>query len=129
MTNDEIDALHDSMFPAPSALIPDARENIRTFARAILGSAVAAGRRDTAAPRRACLLTLKLEADSLPELTSALFNIAAQAERGEMTTGVSGGPSSGHIYELLHDATQTHSKYFEEVCEYLAAKKAKTERA
>jgi len=76
------------------------------------------------APRRACQLTLQLDADSLPELATALINIAAQVERGEMTTGVSGGPTSGHIYELLHNAEQTHEKYFAEVRTYLEEKKS-----
>lgn len=70
-------------------------------------------------PHRAFRLTLKLEADNLREMAMALEHIAGTAERGELTTGVSGGVGNGYIYELLHDPAQTHAKYFEAVHEYL----------
>lgn len=75
-------------------------------------------------PMRALRLTLKLEADNRPELAWALRNMADQIEREELTVGVSGGPYSGAIYELLHDPAQTHEQYFRDVQAYLADKKA-----
>jgi hypothetical protein len=72
-------------------------------------------------PARAVRLTLKLDADDIGELSSALHNIADSAERGELTTGVSGGPSSGYIYELLQDPTITHDSYHAALREYLDA--------
>lgn len=76
------------------------------------------------APMRAVRLTLKLEADDRRELACALRNMADQVEREQLTVGVSGGPHSGAIYELLTDPTQTHERYFREVQEYLRAGKA-----
>lgn len=75
---------------------------------------------ENTAPRRAYRLTLLLDTDSAGDLATALYNFACQVERGQVTTGVSGGPDSGSIYELLHDPGQTHEKYFEQVREYLA---------
>ena len=71
-------------------------------------------------PMRALRLTLKLEADNRPELALALRNMADQIEREELTVGISGGPYSGAIYELLHDPAQTHEQYFRDVQAYLA---------
>jgi len=75
------------------------------------------------APRRAFTLTLVLGADSLDEMAHALRQMASQVEREGLTIGVSGGPSSGAIYELLHNPEQTHERYFREVQEYLREKK------
>ena len=80
------------------------------------------------APKRTYSLTLKLDADTLPELASALVNLGRRADRGELTRGVSGGPDSGYIYELLHNPEQTHETYFNQLNEYLARKKAEQER-
>ena len=71
-------------------------------------------------PMRALRLTLKLEADNRHELAWALRNMADQIEREELTVGISGGPYSGAIYELLHDPAQTHEQYFRDVQAYLA---------
>lgn len=79
------------------------------------------------APHRAVRLTLKMDADSPEELATALTNFAMQIERREVSRGVSGGPSSGAIYELLHDPAQTHEAYFEQVREYLADKSGNAE--
>ncbi len=73
------------------------------------------------APMRAYRLTLKLDADSLHELADALCGIADRAERGELTVGVSGAPSSGYLYELLHDPAQTHDNYHAQIRAYLRA--------
>lgn len=80
------------------------------------------------APIRAYRLTLKLDADTLPELASALMNLSLRADRGELTRGVCGGPDSGYIYELLINPAQTHETYFNQVREYLARKKAEQKR-
>ena len=74
----------------------------------------------TTAPKRAARLTLRLDADDLPTLVSALRQFADQAERNELTIGISGGPSSGSIYELILDPFQTHERYFQQVREYLS---------
>ena len=71
------------------------------------------------APKRAHRLTLKLDADTLDEMASALVNLADRVVRGELTIGVSGGCGSGYIYELLSDPTKTNADYFAEVHEYL----------
>jgi hypothetical protein len=62
-------------------------------------------------PSRAVRLTLKLDADDMRELSYALRTIADHAERGELTIGMSGGPCSGYIYELLQDPEMTHDAY------------------
>lgn len=75
------------------------------------------------APHRAFRLTLVLDADTMEALASALFNISIRADREEMTTGVSGGPSAGYTYELLTDPAMTHDEYFRQVRAYLDGKK------
>lgn len=75
------------------------------------------------APMRAVRLTLKLDADDMRELSYALRTIADHAERGELTTGVSGGPCSGYIYELLQDPEMTHDAYHAALRQYLAGLK------
>ena len=40
-----------------------------------------------------------------------------------MTTGCTGGPSSGYIYELLQDPKITHESYYAELRAYLDALK------
>lgn len=72
-----------------------------------------------AAPMRAVRLTMKVDADDMRELSYALRNIADHAERGELTTGMSGGPSSGYIYELLQDPSMTHDVYHAALRAYL----------
>ena len=46
----------------------------------------------------------------------------AEFERGELTIGVSGGPCSGYIYELLQDPEMTHDAYHAELRKYLDAR-------
>lgn len=74
-------------------------------------------------PMRAVRLTLKLDADDMRELSYALRTLADHAERGELTSGVSGGPCSGYIYELLQDPSMTHDAYHAAVRAYLDALK------
>lgn len=71
------------------------------------------------APRRAVRLTLVMDADTRHDLASLLFNMAEQIERGEITTGLSGGDSSGSIYELTENLAITHDVYFQQVRDYL----------
>jgi len=75
-----------------------------------------------AVPVRAVRLTLMLEADSLRECCASLEQIAWAAERGELTTGSSGGYGSGYTYELLQNPEQTHERYFAELRRHLAEK-------
>ena len=63
-----------------------------------------------------------VEADSKEALVDRLRNFASQIETEKLTTGVSGGYSSGTIYELLIDETQTHDTFFKELNEYLDEK-------
>jgi hypothetical protein len=60
------------------------------------------------------------------ETTPAAEAGGSEVEREQLTVGVSGGPHSGAIYELLTDPTQTHERYFREVQEYLRAGKITT---
>ena len=72
------------------------------------------------APTRAHRLTLELQADTPEEMSNQLNHLAWRVMAGELTTGVSGGPSSGYIYELLSNPDQTHDRYFAEIRDYLA---------
>lgn len=75
-------------------------------------------------PKRACRLTLTLEADTRDEMASALENIAMQLDRGEMTRGVSGGYSSGYVYEYTEAEHPTHDEYVAALNAYLAEKRS-----
>ncbi len=77
------------------------------------------------APMRAVRLTLRLDADDTHELAVTLREIADRAERGELTIGVSGGVSSGYIYELLQDPAMTPHAYHVALREYLETKREK----
>ena len=79
---------------------------------------------DNAAPVRAYRLTLILDADTEDAMANELFQLSLRVERGEMTCGCSGSPSSGVTYELLLDKNQTHERYFEQVREHLKTKGA-----
>ena len=73
-------------------------------------------------PKRAYRLTLVLDADTQRDLANALWQMSMRIDRGELSTGMSGAPSDGSIYELLHDPAQTHETYFQQVREYLERK-------
>lgn len=75
-------------------------------------------------PRRAVMLTIKLEADTRQAMASALFDIGDQISRGELSTGVCGGYDSSYIYEYVEGNTPTHSEYAEQLRTYLREKKA-----
>lgn len=74
-------------------------------------------------PKRACVLTLKMEADTRADMASALFNIADLIERGELTVGASGGVNSGAIYEYIESDKPTHEEYFIALQKYLDGKR------
>jgi hypothetical protein len=74
------------------------------------------------APKRACRFVLDLEADTRQDLADALHNMADRIERSEMTRGVSGGYSSGYIYELIESDGPTHDEWARELRAYLDAK-------
>lgn len=82
---------------------------------------------DLKPPVRAVRLTLLLDADDMHELSYALRTIADHAERGELTIGVSGGPCSGYIYELLQDPTMTHDAYHAALRAYLDQRKERVQ--
>lgn len=74
------------------------------------------------APKRAFCLTASVQADTRDDLADALRQMAYQIEREQLTVGISGGPRSGAIYELLTNPDQTHEKYFREVQDYLKSR-------
>lgn len=72
-------------------------------------------------PHRAVTLTLDLQADTRNGIISDLEHIIRQIERGEMTTGCVGGPTSGYRYAYQEHGEPTHSEYFRQVTAWLAA--------
>ena len=76
----------------------------------------------TKPPVRAYRLTLLLDADTREGLANELRNIAWRIDAGQISTGMSGGPNSGSIYELLHDPEQTHDAYHAQLRAYLTKK-------
>lgn len=79
------------------------------------------------APERACRLQLDLQADTRDEVVRALEGIATSIDRGEISTGCSGGVHSGWTYEYVERAGPTHEEYHEQLKAYLAAKRAEKE--
>lgn len=73
----------------------------------------------TDAPRRACRLILDLEADDRASIIGALENITTRIDRGEMSSGSSGGYSSGHIYTYTESDTPTHDEFVDALRRYL----------
>lgn len=82
---------------------------------------------EATAPVRAFRLTLRLDADTREGLANALMQMARQIDRDQLSVGVSGGPDTGAIYELLHNPAQTHENYFREVRQYLVEARKKVE--
>jgi hypothetical protein len=73
-------------------------------------------------PRRAFELELKIGADSRRDLCDFLTSFVTQLHMDQVTTGVSGGPSSGGSYSLSVDETITHDSYFAAIDQWLAEK-------
>lgn len=64
-------------------------------------------------PRRAYVLDLKVEADSLDSLIGYLRSFETDLYMGKIGRGVSGGYSAGSIYSLDVDETITHDAWAE----------------
>jgi hypothetical protein len=75
-------------------------------------------------PHRACRFTLDIEADTRDDMVTALENIARQLDRGELTKGVSGGYSSGYIYEYTESENPTHAEYVAALNAHLGKRQA-----
>ena len=76
---------------------------------------------DLKAPVRACRFVLDLQADTRQDLADDLYNLARRIERGELTKGLSGGYSSGYIYELTENEGPSHDEWYAQLTAYLAA--------
>lgn len=71
-------------------------------------------------PARRFRLDLFIEADTMEQLSSALFNLSTRADREELSaSGVSGGYSSGYVYTLTDNPEMTHDRYVACLNEYL----------
>jgi hypothetical protein len=70
-------------------------------------------------PERARVLTLELQADTDAELADALRNVASLIDRGRLTNGVSGGYSSGYIYDLRDGNCPDHDAFAQRLRRYL----------
>lgn len=62
-------------------------------------------------PRRAFRLELKVEADSRKELIGFLRSFETSLHMDQVSTGATGGYSSGAIYSLDVDETITHDDW------------------
>ena len=78
----------------------------------------------SSAPNRACILNIEIQADTRADMVHALETIAIAIDRGEMTRGCSGGPSSGWTYEYTEAERPTHDEYVAELRAYLADARA-----
>lgn len=78
------------------------------------------------APTRACVLTLRLQADTRHELAAALYDLATQIELGAIApgNGASGGVGSGYTYDFSETEWPTHAEYVAALRQYLAAARA-----
>ncbi len=76
------------------------------------------------APRRAHELILQIGADTREGLTAALSQMIFEIETGQLTAGVSGGPSHGSVYAYRHDPAMTHDEYFRQLEAMLARERA-----
>ena len=63
--------------------------------------------------RRAYVLDLKVQADTLKDLIDYLRSFETELYMGKITRGVSGGYSSGAIYGVDVDETITHDGWAE----------------
>jgi hypothetical protein len=78
---------------------------------------------ETGTPHRACILTLKVEADSPADMVCALRHLSNQIASGEATTGTSGGVAASTIYEYVDNGTPSHDEYFVQLRAYLAKRR------
>lgn len=82
-------------------------------------------------PQRRYVMTLKLGADSIEELCSALQLIAFDIDAENVRQSVSGGCGAGWNYDIAENEEMAHDKYVEALNEYLAARERRdgTERS
>lgn len=73
--------------------------------------------------RRAFVLTLELQADTRNDLIGELRHLEFMIASEQLAHGVSGGYSTGSVYDLNVDESITHDLYMEQLNEYLGAKK------
>jgi len=73
----------------------------------------------TKKPKRRVEMSLKVNADSIDELVSYLRNFAFEVSTGTRT-GVSGGHSTGAVYQIVEDESITHESWAVELEKYLA---------
>lgn len=76
-------------------------------------------------PRRRVVCNLKIQADSIKDLTSALRCLETDIHMGTRNC-VSGGYSSGHILEIDEDESITHDSWFESLEAHLESVKENT---
>lgn len=85
---------------------------------------------DETMPRRRHVLTLDLQADSLPDLAYELHAIADGLERRdpqddvEVVHRTSGGLHAGYNLDLTTDYDQTHSRYMAAIKVWLETRRA-----
>jgi hypothetical protein len=80
-------------------------------------------------PRRRVVCNLKIQADSIKDLTSALRCLETDIYTGTRNC-VSGGYSSGYILEIDEDESITHDSWFETLEAHLeSVKENATEQA
>lgn len=72
----------------------------------------------TEKPKRRVEFKLEVSADSIDELVSYLRNLAFEIQRGTRT-GVSGGYSTGAVYQTVEDESITHESWEKVLNEYL----------
>jgi hypothetical protein len=75
------------------------------------------------APQRAHRIEIDAGADTAEDLAWELRQLATRLERGDLTRGCIGGPSSGSIYTYTHNPEMTHERYFAEIEAHLAAER------
>lgn len=73
----------------------------------------------TQKPRRACLFELTLEGDDRQAIVNSLISIATLIDRGEISSGCSGGYDSGYVYTYKESDRPTHDEYIQALNKYL----------
>ena len=69
-------------------------------------------------PKRRVEMSLKVNADSIDELVSYLRNFAFEVSTGTRT-GVSGGYSTGAVYQIVEDESITHESWEKALNEHI----------
>lgn len=80
-------------------------------------------------PKRAFEVTLKIGADSWKDVIDQVDHLGFVLEQsGPKCSSVSGGPSSNHSVEVVHNPEQTHDKYFSQLDDFLEDQREREER-